>query len=200
MTIKVSEQRWKEAHESEKKHWETVLSSKELTDREDGHYRHADVMYLDKDKPHAISVIDIGGGPLSLLRHYFVTDACVVDPIDISSKTRLEYNGRNISFVCDKAETFLASYTDKIYDEVWMYNCLQHTVDPIFILDNLWKVGRVLRISEPTNTPINTAHPHSFTPEWYYNKLHDISTAGIWNRVDYDYPYVGGKFILKRYD
>lgn len=198
MVKKISVQRWLEANEGEKSHWNTVLNSKELTEREDGYYRHAAVMFLQKDNPTNISVIDIGGGPLSLTLHHDLGNCLVIDPILLTPPYMKNYTEHGISFIQSTAEDFLADYTDKVYDEVWMYNCLQHTIDPDFIMENLWRVGKVLRISEPTNTPINTLHPHSFTPQWIFDKLSSISIEGNLSRVDYDYPYCGGKAVLKR--
>lgn len=197
---KISLDRWKLAQSGERSHWENILASKSLTDREDGYYRHAKVMFLEIDQPHNISVIDIGGGPLSLTLHHALSSAVVVDPINVTGNQLSNYLNRGIQFVNKTAEEFLENYSGLVFDEVWMYNCLQHVIDPVFILENLYRVGKVLRISEPTLTPINELHPHTFTPESYYYKLQSISVAGNWNRVDYDYPYVGGKYILKRND
>lgn len=200
MANKIELDRWKQANVVEANHWHNIMASKDLAEKEEGYYRHADVMFLKTDNPTSISVVDIGGGPLSLTKHHSLARCLVIDPIDITQEYKDDYAKHNTKFIQDLAENFLDGYSGPVFDEVWMYNCLQHTVDPSFIMENLWRVGKVLRISEPTNTPINTAHPHTFTPEWYHDKLTSISTAGNWNRIDYDYPYVGGKWILKRYD
>jgi 2-polyprenyl-3-methyl-5-hydroxy-6-metoxy-1,4-benzoquinol methylase len=194
---RVSKERWEDANKAESAHWVKIMSDKDLANKEDGYYRHAEVMYLNKNNPAGISVIDIGGGPLSLTLHHKLKDVTVVDPIAITDEYMDNYKVHNTQFVQALAEDFLANYVGKVYDEVWLYNCLQHTIDPEYILDNLYKIGRVLRISEPTNTPINTAHPHSFTPGWYDQKLRSIADVYKPNRVDYDYPYVGGMLILK---
>jgi 2-polyprenyl-3-methyl-5-hydroxy-6-metoxy-1,4-benzoquinol methylase len=34
------------------------------------------------------------------------------------------------------------------YDEVWIYNCLQHTQDPELIIQNAKKSAKILRIFE----------------------------------------------------
>lgn len=197
---KISEDRWKLAQSGEKSHWEIILSNESLTNNEDGYYRHAKVMLLDVDQPSGLSVIDVGGGPLSLTLHHTLSNVVVVDPIEVSGKQLENYLSRGTQFVNQTAECFLENYSGEVFDEVWMYNCLQHVIDPVFIFENLYKIGKVLRISEPTNTPVNQLHPHTFTPDWYYYKLQDISSSGSWKRVNYDYPYVGGKWILKRND
>lgn len=200
MTKPISYERWLEAHEGERKHWELINSSAELIEQENGYYRHADVMFLRRDNPSLVTVIDIGGGPLSLTLNHALGHCLVVDPIKPPQKNLDEYRDRHIWFEQDLAESFIEGYDGEPFDEVWMYNCLQHTIDPEFILNNLFKVGKVLRISEPTLTPTNALHPHTFIPEWYHEKLMEISDSGEWNRVNYDYPYVGGKWYLKRYD
>lgn len=194
---KITLERWKEANKGEVNHWNIVTSSEELTKQEDGYYRHAKVMALEEDNPSKITVIDIGGGPLSLTLHHDLLYCLVVDPIPVTGKFLKKYTERNTLFEEDTAEHYLENYNWLPFDEVWMYNCLQHVIDPEYILDNLYKVGKVLRISEPTNTPTNDMHPHTFTPNWLETKLKSISVSGTYNRIEYDFPYCGGKWVLK---
>ena len=53
------------------------------------------------------------------------------------------------------------------YDEVWLYNVLQHTQDPEKIIRNAQRAGRIIRIFEwiETRISINEGHPHSFTEQ-----------------------------------
>jgi hypothetical protein len=53
---------------------------------------------------------------------------------------------------------------EKDYDEVWIYNCLQHTQDPEKIIQNAKRAGKRLRIFEWL-APSGIGHPQALTKE-----------------------------------
>ena len=60
------------------------------------------------------------------------------------------------------------------YDEVWLYNVLQHVGDPAKVVANA--VGRLaqggcLRLFEWINIPADDCHPHVLTPDGILNWL-----------------------------
>ena len=106
------------------------------------------------------SVLDIGGGPVSLLlKCTNVKQAMVADPCDYPQWVKLRYNEAKILYRRISGEEI--DFTN--YDEVWLYNVLQHTQDPEKIIRNAQRAGRVIRIFEWIETSINEGHPHSFT-------------------------------------
>lgn len=192
----ITDDRWNLANSAEQAAWDIIMNNIVKVIQEDGFTRHAPVMFLNRDDVSNRHIIDIGGGPISIMLHFNLKKSTVVDPLSITDQHLNAYLAKSIFFIQEKAEDFLSDYNGIKYDEVWMYNCLQHTKDPEFILRNLHKVSKVLRISEPCNTVVNDAHPHTFTPEWYHKILSEISTKGEWNQVNYDHPYVGGLWEL----
>jgi len=103
------------------------------------------------------SVMDIGGGPTSmLLKCHGLTRGLVVDPIDYPSWTVERYNSMNIDVRVDFGE----NVTDTGFDEVWIYNCLQHTEDPEKIIHNARRAAPVLRFFEWIDIPAHEGHPH----------------------------------------
>jgi len=50
--------------------------------------------------------------------------------------------------------------TFKGFDEVWIYNCLQHTEDYRKVLLNARRAGNLIRIFEWVNHPITAGHNH----------------------------------------
>lgn len=108
------------------------------------------------------SVLDIGGGPVSLLLKTIHRGKCtVVDPILYPSWTIERYREGNINFIQSEGETFIdhQDFKNIIYDEVWIYNVLQHTLDPELIIKNARKVGKLIRIFEWINIPAHIGHP-----------------------------------------
>jgi 2-polyprenyl-3-methyl-5-hydroxy-6-metoxy-1,4-benzoquinol methylase len=195
----ISQNRWKDAQKAETDSWNEVLNNSYLLEITDLYYRHHKTMGLPEvgDK-RILNVADIGCGPLSMMLHFDEVWGLAVDPIGFDKKWIDRYEVHGIRFIQSDAESFLENYTGTRYQEVWMYNVLQHVKNPEFILDNLWKVGKVLRISEPCLTPITIHHPFTFEPDWYKTKLESISKEWNWLRVDWDFPYVGGWGELKK--
>lgn len=106
------------------------------------------------------SVLDIGGGPVSLLlKCTNYAAAFVADPCAYPEWVDMRYELAGIEYGRIAGEDVRATG----YDEVWLYNVLQHTQDPEKIIRNAQRAGRVIRIFEWIETRINEGHPHSFT-------------------------------------
>lgn len=195
--MKISEERWQQANDGEIKSWTPVLGTVEMALQEDAFPRHSPVLLLDRGDAEGKRICDIGGGPVSILLHYNTSGSLVVDPLPIPQIFKDNYYSHGIFLLQKKAEDFLTEFDGSTFDEVWIYNCLQHVQDPELILSLVHKVAPVLRISEPCNYPPNELHPHLFTPEYIRDMTDSISISGTHTRIDYDYPYVGGKFLLK---
>ena len=111
------------------------------------------------------SVIDIGGGPASLLLKCInLGAATVVDPLIVPQWVLDRYAIADIVHMNMPAEDMHGDLQyQETYDESWLYNCLQHTQDPAKIIDNAKKISRLIRIFEWIDTPTNIGHPHSLT-------------------------------------
>lgn len=116
------------------------------------------------------SVLDIGGGPTSLLlKSINLEHGTVVDPCKYPNWVAMRYEVANIKYHVEKAENIGTTLLLPLYDEVLIYNVLQHVVDPETIIANARKIGRIIRLFEWVNTEISDGHPHTLTE----NKLND---------------------------
>lgn len=130
------------------------------------HYTYARLMGLKQDWVYFVvgnkSILDIGGGPTSmLLKVYDLVKGKIYDPIDYPKWTVDRYNSKNIEVVVDYGE----NVDESGWDEVWIYNCLQHVTDPERIIKNALKSAKVLRIFEWVDIPPHEGHPHMLTEE-----------------------------------
>lgn len=107
-------------------------------------------------------IIDVGGGPVSpllktvQLRH----GSMVLDPGEYPEWTRLRYESAGIEVVRERAEDWLHAAPAQSYDECWMMNCLQHTVDPERIVAGMRSAARTIRVFEWIETAPVLGHPH----------------------------------------
>ncbi len=162
---------WKDAQKWESVWWDTCANT---YGEEEKQWLYARKMLLEhrfyhnKKSPYNIdmdgkSVIDIGGGPVSLLlKCTGLVRATVVDPIKVPHWVVLRYEEAGILFEQIPAEQLTVKTR---YDEAWIYNCLQHTANPKKVVKNALASARVVRVFEWLDTAINEGHPHSFKPD-----------------------------------
>lgn len=119
-------------------------------------------------------VIDIGGGPVSMLLKRKVKrsgKSVVVDPLPLTPQSIHRYLEHQIFYWAAKAENALPILGDKCYDEAWLYNCLAHVTDPEFVLKEAKRISHRLRIFEVLHTGTDYMHPWSFDREFFDNIL-----------------------------
>jgi hypothetical protein len=110
------------------------------------------------------SVVDLGGGPVSmLLKTVNGGDLVVVDPCPYPNWVRARYEAARIEQIEEEAEAwFVGAYEGGLpFDEAWIYNVLQHVVDPEKVIETARTHAPVLRIFEWIETETNVGHPHS---------------------------------------
>jgi len=161
-------------------------------DEDQKHYVYAKYMGLDRThysfNVHHRSILDIGGGPSSmLLKTVNLVNGKVVDPIDYPSWTKERYRIKNIKVDVAPGE----SVNEIGWDEVWIYNCLQHAEDPARIITNAQQAAPVLRIFEWIDIPAHDGHPHELTEttlnQWIgqAGQTVELAESGCYGRAYY---------------
>ena len=107
------------------------------------------------------NVVDLGGGPVSMLLKCISLGAksTVVDPCPYPDWVDRRYSEAGIIYKRMPAEDF----DDTGFGEAWIYNVLQHVIDPEKIVYNAKKAARVIRIFDWIDTPPHPGHPHTLT-------------------------------------
>ena len=176
-------------YEFEKQYWGDCCNT---FDEDQKHYVYADLMGLWR-RHYAFdvegsSILDIGGGPASmLLKTVNLLRGLVVDPIDYPQWTVDRYAMKNIEVRVATGETV----NETGWDEVWIYNCLQHTEDPGLIIANARKAAPILRIFEWIDIPPHPGHPHTLTEStmnhWIGARGNtvNLATTGCYGRAYY---------------
>jgi len=104
------------------------------------------------------SVLDIGGGSASiLLKSINFSKAKVVDPLKYPDWVYARYDCAGIEWEIKKGEDI----NETGFDEILIYNCLQHCENPKKIIDNARRAGKLIRIYEYINIPICAGHIHT---------------------------------------
>jgi 2-polyprenyl-3-methyl-5-hydroxy-6-metoxy-1,4-benzoquinol methylase len=166
---------WHDAQHDEKGWWDTCANTYWEETKQIVYARHMGIVFSEDERgPYCIDlgtkdVLDIGGGPVSLLlKATKMSRRTVADPCDYPEWVGARYMAQGIDYQKVMGEQVDTITIDTKYDEVWLYNCLQHVDDPQKIITNAvnaLKPGGVFRIFEWINMPTNTAHPHTLTKE-----------------------------------
>ena len=112
------------------------------------------------------SVLDIGGGAYSLLLkcvNFKDSHSTVLDPLMSSYPQWVlaRYEELGVFAHTCKGEEAREFLPELIFDEVWIYNVLEHCEDPEKVIQNAKKMGKIIRIFEWVNTRLNDGHIHS---------------------------------------
>jgi len=108
------------------------------------------------------SVIDIGGGPVSMLLKCRNRGDCVVaDPLigEFPGWVRERYRENLIEPWRIRGEDVDVTG----FDEAWIYNVLQHVDDPEQVCANARRAADLVRIFEWIDIPAYDGHPHELT-------------------------------------
>jgi hypothetical protein len=111
------------------------------------------------------SVIDLGGGPVSiLLKCVNGGERLVVDPAPYPDWVEARYHAAGIRYLRRPAEEsihFNESDPDELFDEAWIYNVLQHVIDPERVVENARASARAVRLFEWIDLPAYQGHLHT---------------------------------------
>lgn len=92
----------------------------------------------------------------------------IIEPMPSSHLETLTAN-KSIELIKHKAEDLVFPKVD----EVWFFNVLQHVQDPEQIIKNAMSAAGVIRFFEPINYPVDTAHLHEFSIEYFQSYFGD---------------------------
>ena len=81
----------------------------------------------------------------------------VVDPCPYPEWVRARYEAAEIDYYVARAEAFTHR---NHFSEAWVYNVLQHVVDPEAVIETAKRQANVLRIFEWLETEPCEGHPH----------------------------------------
>jgi len=140
-------------------------------------------------------IADIGGGPISMLLKSTEIGAgsVVVDPLGYPDWVISRYAAKGVQYVQMRGEDWQGAG----FDEVWIYNCLQHVDDPGQIIRNALKAAPVLRIFEWINFPAYEGHPQALTQELLESWIGQTGTVVHLNHSGCNGDSFSGVFLRK---
>lgn len=120
------------------------------------------------------SILDVGGGPCSLLlKTKNFSSAVIIDPCEYPDWVAARYEYANIYYILAPAENMLriSEIVGTMFDEVWIYNVLQHVENPEQIVKNIRSISKIIRVFDWLDIGVAPGHPHNLTEDvmnmWY---------------------------------
>jgi 2-polyprenyl-3-methyl-5-hydroxy-6-metoxy-1,4-benzoquinol methylase len=106
------------------------------------------------------TILDIGGGPSSILLKCENFKGKVVDPCNYPNWIKVRYKECGIDYEQMKGEDIPKDWK---FDICLIYNVLQHTDKPKKIIENALAVSKEVRLFEWIETGVNVGHIHNLT-------------------------------------
>jgi len=117
---------------------------------------------------HGLNVIEIGPADFPALQHCVNFNGVIVEPMP-SEPLLAICKEKGITLVTEPFEfTGLNNDTSGIV-EVWLFNVMQHVINPALFIEKAKTIANRIRFFEPINQPITEYHPHTYTLEDYQN-------------------------------
>jgi hypothetical protein len=159
---KIKEERaaWLEAQAWERKWWGDDPDAPHWKAEQEKQDFYAEQMLLGKRDFSGKHIVDVGGGPMSLLLRCKHDESAVIDPMAMPGCVCERYKVHGIATLPLAGEE-LSTSSKLFYDEAWCYNVLQHVENPATALANLCALAPTVRIFEWLHVPTSPGHLHS---------------------------------------
>jgi hypothetical protein len=115
------------------------------------------------------SIVDFGCGPVGmLLRTTNFSKAVGVEPLHFSDEVLDRYRQHNVKISQVPMEDFGSR---EVFDEAWMYNLIEHVINPVECLKVFKDSAKTLRLFEWIDLPPRKGHPHTITERMVVDTL-----------------------------
>ncbi|MAH03306.1 hypothetical protein CMI39_00790 [Candidatus Pacearchaeota archaeon] len=140
--MKINENRWNIAQESEKRYWEQFKTKSLLEYLEKEYKKDLDILLKKLEKTIKINkntkILQIGCGPLDIINYFKKGKTYSIDPLANFYKKRFKIDYKSTHLKEAPGEQI--PYKDNYFDLVIINNVLDHTKDPEKVLSETYRV------------------------------------------------------------
>lgn len=157
MATKITKKRWQEAQTAERT-MHTFEEAEGIAYYKKTYQHYFRFVQLGFDLG-GLSVIEVGPADFPALRHCKNYNGVIVEPMPSELLKKF----------CDESGVWLIRKpieeitTLPEATEVWLFNVMQHIIDPDGFIDKCKQMGQRIRFFEPINYPTCEYHPHTYT-------------------------------------
>jgi hypothetical protein len=119
-------------------------------------------------------IVEVGPAFFPCLLDIKTKKSIVIEPLFDKFEQKIKNNYYDNNIVCISLPLEQINIEDVKCDEIWIFNVMQHILDPDIFLEKAIKCSKIIRIFEPINCETNIAHPHRYTFEYFINKFNNF--------------------------
>ena len=180
--MKITKERWLEAQAQEKIEHSKYEDGNLFFSRFYANY--FKLLGMDEDQG-GKSIVEVGCAfypGLAYVTNY--RDSAIVEPMFSDELARF-VDTHDVTWYMSPLEDLVLP----VFDEMWLFNVLQHTLDPDAFVEAAKKYARLIRFFEPINVPTGTCHPHQFTLQDFQGWFGGDAKEYVWDKKT-DYTHV----------
>ena len=118
-------------------------------------------------------IMEIGPGVFAaLLSCQNTQNSFIVEPMDLPENVVNVYKEKNITILKGAVEDLNLPQVD----EVWIFNVMQHILNPDLFVSKLKKIAKKILFFEPIGTPVDGLHIYSYTLQDFQKYFGETST------------------------
>ncbi len=159
----ITQERWLEAQKAEREFHDNEPVIEGIFHYLSSYRQYFSYLGLDMFDLKNKSIMEIGCADypaLAYCENY--SNGVIIEPMP-SQILRTLIKGKNIDVY---AQTVESAELPKV-DEVWIFNVMQHIIDPELFIEKIKGCSKIIRFFEPINTDYNICHPQSYTLDYF---------------------------------
>lgn len=167
---KISLERWQQAQQAEREFHDGQTYEDGRSHYADSYRQYFDYVGITPDNIAGKSIMEVGCADfpaLSYIDGYLV--GFIVEPIASPYLEKCVSENPHLILLKNTVEDIKLP----IVTEVWIFNVMQHIIDPLLFISKLKESANVIRYFEPINTELNVCHPHAYTLEFFKEHFGD---------------------------
>lgn len=165
--MRIEKDVWENAQIHELKHHH--FSDNEITHYHDGYRKIFGFLGCNEESFAAKSILEVGPALHPALSYVSARKKVCVEPMfeSFEKANKMRFVESGIEVISMPFEEI--DFDDQIFDEIWLFNVLQHVIDPDDILKKSKKIAKLIRFFEPINCGTDVCHPHEFDLSYFRN-------------------------------
>jgi len=159
--MKITKKQWETAQRREKEWHKRARGNQEAAHREacKQYFEYVGLGQNIQGK----NIIEVGPGDYPALMYCEnIGKSIIIEPLP---SEKLKENIKNLPI--ELIEKSAENVKFPTVDEVWLFNVLQHVIDPVKIIENAKQSAKVIRFFEPINYGLDSMHLHNFDMNYF---------------------------------
>jgi len=167
----ITKERWDEAQKAEREFHNELSLEVAVEHYAESYNQYFNFLGINKRNPiekKSCLVLEVGCADIPALIFCSGYEGIIIEPMPSPNLKKL-ITGFPIVLMQDTVENAEIPFVH----EAWIFNVMQHIIDPELFINKIKHVANKIRFFEPINTEYNVCHPQSYTLEFFKDHFGD---------------------------